>query len=104
MPTGFAMGLALGRLVDDLVGTVDGVAQYDRLAHQSAVRVDVVALFTIGAGQGELGNRLHGDTAGDFASVVASHAVGQHHEPDVGIGADRILIVLANPTGVGDLG
>ena len=44
---------------------------------------------------------LDGDAAGDLAGVIAAHTVGQHQQPDVGIVGDGVLVVIANPTGVG---
>ena len=43
---------------------------------------------------------LDGDAAGDLAGVVAAHAVGEHEQADVGIDADRVLVVLAHPADV----
>ena len=44
---------------------------------------------------------LDGDAARDFAGVVAAHAVGQHEQADVGVDADRVLVVLAHAADVG---
>src|SRR5262249_43389486 len=43
----------------------------------------------------------HRDAARDFAGLVAAHAVGQHDETDVRVGAERVLVVLADAAGVG---
>ena len=47
-------------------------------------------------------HRLDGDAARDFAGVVAAHAVGQHEQADVGVDADRVLVVLADAAHVGE--
>ncbi len=57
------------------------VLQLQRLAHQ-------------------VGHGLHGDAAGDFAGVVAAHAVGEHDEAQVAVVGDRVLVVLADPARV----
>ena len=46
-------------------------------------------------------HRAHRDAARDFTGVVAAHAVGEHEEADVGVDADRVLVVLAHATGIG---
>ena len=46
-------------------------------------------------------HRAHGDAARHFAGLVAAHAVGQHDEPDVGVGAEGVLVVLADTTRIG---
>ena len=43
---------------------------------------------------------LDRDAASDLAGVVATHAVGQHEQPDVGIDADGVFVVLAHTTDV----
>ena len=99
-----AMRLALRGLVDDLVGAIDGVTQDNRLAHHAAVRIDFFAFFAAGARQCEFGDGLHGHSAGDFAGVVAAHAVGEHHQADIRDRADGILVVVPNAAGIGHFG
>ena len=45
-------------------------------------------------------DRLDGDAAGNLAGVVAAHAVGEYEQADVGVDADRVLVVLAHTTDV----
>ena len=99
-----AMRLALSGLEDDLVGAVDCIAQYYGLAHQAAVGIHVGAVQPQGPLRRQFGHDLHGNPARHLARVVTTHAVGQDHEADVRIGADRVLVVLANAAGVGQLG
>jgi len=61
-----------------------------------------VAAFAIGAFGCQLRNRLNCDTAGDFARVVAAHAIREHHQAIIDIRADSVLVVLPNPAGIGD--
>ena len=49
----------------------------------------------------EIDDGLHGNAAGDFAGVVAAHAVSQHQQADVGIDCDGVLVVLADLTRIG---
>ena len=74
----FAMCLALSSLEDDLIGAIYGVTQDDRLTHQAAVRIDVAAIFANGSFRSLFSDDAHGDTAGDFSGVVATHTVGKH--------------------------
>ena len=68
------------------------------------MRIDIAAVFACGGFGSKFGDDLHGNAAGNFAGVVAAHAIGKHHEADVAIGANRILIVLTNTTGIGQFG
>src|SRR5690606_21331505 len=46
----------------------------------------------------EAHDRFDCDAARDFARVVSAHAVRQNEEADVGIDADRVLVVLTDTT------
>jgi hypothetical protein len=97
-----AVGLRAGRLEDDLVGAHDGIAQDDRRARQAGFLVGVREVFALDGLAHEVHDGLHGDAAGHFAGVVAAHAVGQHHEAQVAIPGNGVLVVLAHAPGVGE--
>jgi hypothetical protein len=98
------VGLALRSLEDDLVGPVDSIAQHDGLPHQSAVRVHVMAFFPAGAVGREVGHDLYRDAACNLAGIVAAHAICKDHQPDIRIGADRVLVVITHAAGIRDFG
>ncbi len=66
------------------------------------MRIDFVPVLAASAFGRKFGDDLHRDTAGHFAGVVTAHAVGEHHQADVRIGADGIFVVIADPAGVRD--
>ena len=98
----FALGLRARGLVDDLVGARDGVAQHDATdASDRCPRSSEPRSSRSRPSRDQVGDGLDGDAAGDFAGVVAAHAIGQHEQADVGIDADGVLVVLADAAGVG---
>jgi hypothetical protein len=51
--------------------------------------------------QGQLAREQGGGHAtGDFAGVVAAHAVGEHGQPAGGIDQDGVFVVVADATGI----
>ena len=93
-------GLAARGLVDDLVGALDGVAQDDGGAGQAGAGIGHGQVLQLDRLADQVGDGLHGDAAGDFAGVVAAHAVGKHNEAHVAVVGDGVLVVLANPARV----
>jgi len=98
------MRLALCRLIDDLVGSVDRIAQYDGLSHESAVRVDAIAFLTSGTFCSQIGDDLYGNTACDLASIVSAHTISKNQQADFSNGTDSILVMLTDTPRVGELG
>ncbi len=99
----FALRLGLRGLIDDFVRAVDRVAKHDRLAHEAGAGLDVAAAFAFAGFGDEVDDGLHRDAAGDFARVVATHAVGEDPQADVRPGADRIFVVVSDLADISDL-
>ncbi len=97
------MCLALCGLENNLVGAINGIAQDNGLAHQAAVRVDILAFLAIRTLDGEVGDNLHRDSACHLARIVTAHAVGQHHQPDIGIGSDSVFVMVPYFAGIRNL-
>src|SRR5437762_2193428 len=101
-PHAFALGLRARGLIDDLVGAADRIAQDDVGSGQSRLAIGHCQVLTLDVLAHQVDDRLDGDAARDFAGVVAAHAVGQHHQSNVGIDRNRVLVVLADLAGVGE--
>ena len=97
----FAFGLRARGLVDDLVGAGDGITQHDRGARQTRAAIDGAEVLARQAFADQVGDGLDGDAAGDFAGVIAAHAIGKHQEPHVRIGGNGVFVVFADTPGVG---
>ncbi len=98
-----ALRLGLGGLIDDLVGAMDGISEHDGLAHIAGPGLDITPILPGTRLPDQVDDRLDRDPAGDLAGVVAAHAVREDHQADVRIRSDRILIVIPDFAGVGQL-
>ncbi len=87
--------------MDDLVGSRNCIAQHDGLAHHARVRFRRRTVFAVAGFRREFQNGLDSDAAGDLAGVIATHPVRQHEQTRIEVAADRIFIVIANPTRIG---
>ena len=47
-----------------------------------------------------VGNRLYCNAAGDFAGLVATHAVGEDEQAHIAVQSNRVLIVIAHLAGI----
>jgi len=97
----FTLRLAFGGLVNDLVRPGDRIAQHDRLPHHAGFGFHGIAFFAQAGLGDELQNRLDGNAAGDFTGVIAAHAVGQHEQAGIAIGADRVFVMVADSADIG---
>src|ERR1700685_719209 len=95
-----ALGLGLGRVVDDLVGAMNRVAQDDTGPRQSGLRVADTQVLAHECVADQIDNGLHGDAARDLAGVIAAHAVGEHEQANIGFTADHVLVVFADLAGI----
>ncbi len=79
---------------------MDGIPQDDARAGHAALPIEDRQVLALHLLADQIEHRLHGDAARDLASVVATHAIGEHQQADVAVGGDGVLVVLTDFAGV----
>jgi hypothetical protein len=79
---------------------MDGVPQNDTGTGQAGIAVQHGHILALHGFPHQVEDGLYGDAAGDFARVVAAHAVREHQEPDILVEGNGVFVVFANFSGV----